>query len=163
MAGDALQLKDIRCFLAVADATAMRRAATIMGSRQSVVSRRIRTIEGALRVSLFETASGRSPSNGGHRIGSGRGGERFGDFRLRAHPRRRVHSRGRDRQPSVGQYPPTSLAWAKRFLGPVSAEAGPRQAKLTLAETKFGEALSFVALKKVPGGAALSVPRGVSA
>lgn len=54
MAGKAFEMKDIRCFLAVAEAASMRRAATKMGSQQSVASRRIRTMEGALRVSLFE-------------------------------------------------------------------------------------------------------------
>lgn len=54
MAGEALGLKDFRCFLAVAEAASMRRAAATMGSKQSEVSRSIRTMEGALRVSLYE-------------------------------------------------------------------------------------------------------------
>lgn len=48
------ELKDLRCFVAVAEACGFRRAATRLGVRQSVVSRRVRDIEEEVGVSLLE-------------------------------------------------------------------------------------------------------------
>jgi len=52
------ELKDLRYFVAVADASGIRRAARQLGARQSVVSRRLRDLEDELGVSLFERNSG---------------------------------------------------------------------------------------------------------
>lgn len=52
------ELKDLRYFVAVADASGIRRAAAQLGARQSVVSRRLRDLEDELGVSLFERHSG---------------------------------------------------------------------------------------------------------
>lgn len=49
-----MELSDIRSFVAVADASGMRRAALQLGVRQSVLSRRIRNLEDYLGASLFE-------------------------------------------------------------------------------------------------------------
>lgn len=48
------ELEDLRCFVAVAEACGFRRAATRLGVRQSVVSRRVRDIEEEVGVSLLE-------------------------------------------------------------------------------------------------------------
>lgn len=49
-----MELKDLQVFLAVADAAGFRRASVQLGVRQSVVSKRVRNLEDALGVSLFE-------------------------------------------------------------------------------------------------------------
>lgn len=49
-----MELKDLQYFLAVAQAGGFRRAADYLGIQQSAVSRRIRTLEDHLGVSLFE-------------------------------------------------------------------------------------------------------------
>lgn len=49
-----MELSDIRSFVAVADASGMRRAALQLGVRQSVLSRRVRNLEDHLGASLFE-------------------------------------------------------------------------------------------------------------
>lgn len=49
-----MELSDIRSFVAVADASGMRRAALQLGVRQSVLSRRVRKLEDYLGASLFE-------------------------------------------------------------------------------------------------------------
>lgn len=49
-----LELRNLRYFVAVAEASGVRRAAVNLGVRQSVVSRRVRDLENDLGVSLFE-------------------------------------------------------------------------------------------------------------
>lgn len=49
-----MELRDLRTFVAVAEASGFRRAAMQLGVRQSIVSRRIRDLEDHLGASLFE-------------------------------------------------------------------------------------------------------------
>lgn len=49
-----MELRDLRYFVAVAEASGVRRAAVNLGVRQSIVSRRVRDLEDDLGVSLFE-------------------------------------------------------------------------------------------------------------
>jgi DNA-binding transcriptional LysR family regulator len=53
-----MELRDLRLFVAVAEAAGFRRAARHLGTRQSIVSKRVRTLEDTLGVSLFERHSG---------------------------------------------------------------------------------------------------------
>lgn len=53
-----MELRDLRYFVAVAEASGIRRAALHLGVRQSMVSRRVRDLEDFLGVSLFERHRG---------------------------------------------------------------------------------------------------------
>ncbi|HEV7228032.1 LysR family transcriptional regulator [Brevundimonas sp.] len=53
-----MDLKDLNCFVAVAEAYGFRRAAEQLGIEQSAVSRRVRGLEDQLGVSLFERHRG---------------------------------------------------------------------------------------------------------
>lgn len=64
-----MELKDLRYFVAVAEASGFRRAATHLGVRQSVLSKRVRDLEEELGVSLFErNASGVRLTHAGARF-----------------------------------------------------------------------------------------------
>lgn len=64
-----MQLKDLQCFVAVAEASGFRRAALHLGVRQSVISRRIRKLEDQLGASLFErTRAGVRLTHAGQRF-----------------------------------------------------------------------------------------------
>ena len=54
MASHELTLVDLTAFMVVAEATGFRRASRVNGSRQSVLSRRVRNLEDLLGASLFE-------------------------------------------------------------------------------------------------------------
>lgn len=58
LACERFEFKDLGYFVAVADASGIRRAAAQLGARQSVVSRRLRNLEDELGVSLFDRHSG---------------------------------------------------------------------------------------------------------
>lgn len=61
-----IDLKDLRVFIAVADAAGFRKAAVQLGTRQSVVSGRVRALEDVIGVSLFErTPAGARLTNAG--------------------------------------------------------------------------------------------------
>lgn len=47
-----MELRDLECFVTVAEASGFRRAATRLGTGQPVVSRRVRDLEDELGVSL---------------------------------------------------------------------------------------------------------------
>lgn len=49
-----IELKSLRCFMVVAEAGGFRRASASSGVRQSVLSRKVRDLEDALGVSVFE-------------------------------------------------------------------------------------------------------------
>lgn len=151
MAGKAFEMKDIRCFLAVAEAASMRRAATKMGSQQSVASRRIRTMEGALRVSLFErhraevrltVAIVSVPVEVESALATLDFERTLVAEFTAAVATARLASANTDRLCGHG---------LSDFSGGLAAEAALRQAELNLAEAKFGGALSFGALQRGTG------------